>query len=194
MKKIKQYRAHIWCALCLVSVLGFSIERNYLLTTMQEGWKFLIIDDATYFFPREQDFKEAHEFHFDQARLACESLLNRSPNGIDNDARLKKLCEPKAYQKVREFIKKEDFSFKEKEMFQKVNIAKTSLMKMDDHSVIVLVSGQLVRFGQFSGTSFREALDFELQCHLVLNRNMIENGHYPTVIYDFHLNTTPASK
>lgn len=193
MKKLKQCSAYIWCGLFLISVVGFAVERWQLAKSMENGWRFLVIDDTTFFYPRKMVFEEAYDFHFDQAQLACESLLNRNLGKVDSISRLKSLYRSEAYKEATEIIEREVPLFLERSMYQKVSIEERSLMKIDRENALVLISGQLIRSGLFSGSPFVEVLNFEFKCHLQLNHSMIENGRYPTVVYNFTLTTTPAS-
>lgn len=187
--KFKRYKSHIWCALFITSVIGFSVERHYLARSIQEGYRYLVIDDTCFFLPKSFEFKDAHDLHFDQAQLVCETLLNRSPAGVDNKARLENLFHPNAYGKAKQLIENEAADFKNKLIHQKVSIAETRQLKMRDNSVLIQVTGQLIRTGQFLGTPFVEVLDFECHLHFIPNRNIVNNGRYPTIVYDYQLKT-----
>ena len=187
--KLKQYTPHLWCALFIISALGFSIERHYLAKSIQAGFRYLVIDDTCFFLPKSFEFKDAHDLHFDQAQLVCETLLNRGPAGVDNQARLKNLFHPTAYEKVIQLVENEAADFKSRSIHQKVSIAETRQLKMKDESVLIQVTGQLIRMGQFSGKSFIEILDFECQLHFIPNLNMLSNGRYPTIVFNYNLKT-----
>ena len=94
--KSKNYISSVWCGLFLTAVIGFPLERAYLVEklTSEEHLRFLVIDETCFFLPKSLSFEEAQDLHFDQAQLACETLLNRSPGGIDNSKRLEHLFKP----------------------------------------------------------------------------------------------------
>ena len=189
----KQLFGRIWCALFFIALIGFSVERWHLGKTIGEGYKFLVIDPNTFYLPRKLDFRDAHQLHYEQAQLACETLLNRNPNGIDAEKRMKALFHPDAYKTAMESIESEAMLFKGKSMHQKTHIEATELLKMSDSSVLIMVSGQLIRVGNFKGEPFVETLDFQFRSHFILNTHMLENGRYPTLVYDYNLKTIPTS-
>ncbi len=188
----RQFNSRLWCALFFATLIGFSVERWQLGQSIAQGYKFVVIDPNTFYLPRKLDFRDAHQLHYEQAQLACETLLNRNPNGIDAEQRLESLFHPDAYKQALALIESEAVLFKGKSMHQKAHIAATELLRMSDRSVRILVSGQLIRVGSFEGEPFVEALDFQFRCHFIMNTHMLENGRYPTLVYDYTLKTNPV--
>ena len=105
------YQKHLsrrfWCLMFFLSLIGFSVERWHFTNAVRDGYKFLVIDDDTFYYPRKLDFRQAHELHFEQAHLACQTLLNRHPGGIDSELRLKSLFHTNAYRQAMELIQDE---------------------------------------------------------------------------------------
>ncbi|MEO0510944.1 MAG: hypothetical protein AAF065_13925 [Verrucomicrobiota bacterium] len=191
MNKLKNYMTLILCAVYLLTVIGFTAERYFLIQSItdQKQYEYLVIDESCFYLPKSFTFEEAHGLHFDQAQLACETLLNRGPGGIDSQDRLKHLFHPEALPKAKQIIDGEAVDFKNRSIHQKVSIAEIRQLKMKNDSVLILVTGQLIRTGEFMNKIFVEALDFECQLHFVLNRSMLQNGRYPTIVYNFNLKT-----
>jgi hypothetical protein len=53
------------------------------------------------------------------------------------------------------------------------------------------VTGQLVRTGIFDDKAFAEAVPFTLAFKFQRNPNMVQNGRFPSAVYDFKYETTP---
>ncbi len=181
-----------WCIVFTLTVIGFCIDRWHLANAIEEGYRILVIDDETFYYPRKLEFREAHELHYEQAELACQTLFNRHPRGVDSKKRLQALFHPNAYRKAVDLIEKETPIFELKSMRQKVEISESRIQKMSDQSVQVLVIGQLIRVGVFEGKTIVETLDFEFWSHFMLNKNMVSNGRYPTLVYHFEIFTKPS--
>lgn len=154
--------------------------------------RFIIVDPAGNLIgAQEKDFQDARQFHLLQAELAVQSLLNRHPKGFDSEERLKLLFDPASYRKAVEQQKSESGEFTEKALRQKAEIGKTSIQRLTDDTVDVVVQGQLVRTGSFEGRPSVEVLRFELRMRFEHNPSFLENARYPTVVRNFQLTTTP---
>ena len=134
----KQLSSRFWCLLFFISLTYFSFERWHLANAIRDGFKFIVIDDTTFFYPRSLEFREANDLHYEQAFLACETLLNRHPGGIENEKRLKSLFHPQAYRKAMKMIEAELLEFQ----------AKDSQLSLGEPSRILL------RFSVISCTEF----------------------------------------
>lgn len=185
--------AHCWCALFILSTITFSAIVWHLASSVKEGYRFIIIDDTAFLLPRVVEFQDAIDMHRDQAHLAAETMLNRSPGGLDNKDRLKKLFHPQAYTLAMKLVDKEAREFEAKSLHQKANIQEVEIQSVDNQFALVAVRGQLIRIGVFSDQFYSETLDFELRCRFMLDRNMLEMGRYPTIVTEFSLKTKPST-
>lgn len=185
--------ARVWCCVAFSILIVSAVDRWNLAKSISEGHRFLIVDDNTFLYPRSYDFQEAKALHYDQALLAATTLLNRSPNGVDREKRLKALYHPRAFEKAINLINQETPVFQAKSLHQKATIEETHILSLTDQSVMVTVTGQLIRVGEFEGETVVEVMDFELSSQFMFNANMVSNGRYPTIVSDFKLKLKSSS-
>ena len=195
MSIIKRYKhmTHLSLGLCFL-VIGIStVDRWNLARSIQEGPRFVVVDDTTFMFPRSFVFQDAHTMHREQAVLAATTLLSRSPSGIDNRDRLEALYHPDAFDEAMKLVNRDDPVFQAKSIHQKATVAETRLLHLSNQAVKTSVIGQLLRVGLFEDETVVEVLDFELSSHFVLNPNAVQNGRYPTIVSEFKLKIKPSS-
>ncbi|MGB0372824.1 MAG: hypothetical protein ACPGN3_15940 [Opitutales bacterium] len=196
ISKLRKHAAALWCSLFIASVIGFTIERSVFVQafTSQEHYRYLVIGPDSYFLPKSFGFEDAQELHFENAQIACELLFERKPSGVKDSSQMKRLERvfmPEAYRKARQYIESEATDFQDRSIYQQVDISEIQQLMMVGDSVLVQVSGQLVRTGEFMGKPFREGLEFVCRIRFVANRSVLENGRTPIVVSDFNLKTKP---
>ena len=178
--------------LYVVTLGAFSLLYLRLAEAFESRPRFIICTDpGTQIISHEQGFMEAKTLHVAQAELAMQTLFNRGPKGLDNDARAKRLFGKAAYQKLRDISEAQAPEFDAKNLHQKVEIASVELVRLQNRSVKVAVYGQLIRTGHFAGQPFNEALAVKASLLFVHNPSILENGRYPTVATEFEIETEP---
>lgn len=187
--------ALLWFFVAVSVTIGFWWERQRLAHIMASKPRFFVMDaHNTYYLPAALDFEEAKEIHAAQTRLAMEAAFQRSPNGVDNPERLKRLYGRDAYKQVIKAIDKDAAEFREKLMHQKVEFGPIQVLQVRDQSVLTGVQGQLIRNGVFRGKSFTEVLEVKGQFKFILNSDMTHNGRFPTVVVAFEWQTKVLGK
>lgn len=183
--------ARLWRALFVGETIVFALAIWFLVQGLHSQQTIVILDDETVYLTKSLEFTEAKDLHDSQAELAVQTLLNRHPGGVDSPKRLQRLFGFDALEKAQYLIEQESAEFEAKQLRQKVEIAEVKQLKLRNDSVKVTVSGQLIRTGRFGGKNLVEVLDFEMGILFTRNRNMLENGRYPTVVTSFQLETQP---
>lgn len=165
----------------------------YLASRMGGKPQVILMDSNTYYLPKSLDFADAKELHVSQAGLLMESLLDRSPDGIDHPERLKRLCEKSAYEEASKYIQKDAKAFAAKMLHQKFELRSVQLLQAEDNSVLVAIDGQLIRTGAFGGEPFNEALSVTARLLFVRNPSVVINGNFPTILRSLEIETSPLS-
>ncbi len=184
-------QARLWCVMFILTFVGFSIDRWHLVSRINAEMQVLVVGEKTYYLDKLLDFTEAKQLHDDQATMAVEALFNRHANGVDQPKRMKRLFDQSAYNQALKYLLSEADRFKEQEIHQKVEISKISMLQATDGSIEMVVEGQLIRFGSFSGRSFDEGLYLKVNLTFVRNPQISANGAYPTLVSSFQIQTTP---
>lgn len=187
-----EYASKFWCVLFLVYLLISLICIWRLAGSLSEGILFAVIDDGTFYLTKSLEFDQLAEEHEDQARLAAETFFERNALGrLENEARLERLFLGEARDKAIRMVLEDNEYLYTRKMYQNLKINDTKILKMRDHSVRVQVIGELRRVGEFNGEFVAESMSVEARFHFVLNKDMLYNGKYPTVVKDFNYEVEP---
>jgi len=184
-------QARLWFVMFILAVVGFSIERCHLVSRINAETQVLVVGEKTYYLDKLLDFTEAKQLHDEQATMAVETLFNRHPDGVDHPQRMKRLFAKSGHDKALKYLLTESDRFKEQQIHQKIEIEKISMLQVTDEKIEMSVSGQLIRFGSFSGRSFNEGLHLKVHLTFVRNKQISANGAYPTLVSSFQIQTTP---
>ena len=185
----KDRQARFWFALFLLSVILFGIERWRIVTELSRERQFVVMDSNTYYLPKSVDFQSAEQVHLAQLTLAMESVFNRNPGGEDNPDRLVRLFDREAHRKAKSLISEEAAEFDAKEIHQKVEIGSAEILETREETVLASASGQLIRTGNFDGTTFTEVLAVTARFRFEHNKDILTNGGFPTVVTHFEIET-----
>lgn len=151
----------------------------------------LVMDSNTLYLPKALDFSDARDLHESQAVLVMESVMDRSPGGLDHPERLKRLCEKRGYEQAIRLVKDEDAAFSAKRMHQKFEMSSLQILQAEDDTVMVAVEGQAIRYGEFGDGSFSEALQVKARLVFIRNPSLIRNGSFPTLLKSMELQKQP---
>ncbi len=134
-------------------------------------------------------FREATALHLQQAKLATEAFLNRTPLDFDNPESLQSLFTSAALAKAKAQFAEEAPERSAKQIHQKVEIDKIDLLQTRDDLLLIDVNGQILRVGSFHDQFFSEGVGFRLRLKMTPNPNLSLNGRFPTVVTDFRYET-----
>jgi hypothetical protein len=175
-----------WFIVASLILVGAAVERFYLVQSFKQRERVVIIDPAeTFYVSPLLKFEEARELHAEQSSLATMAFLERNPKGFDHEDLLKQMFLKDALAKAHHQRASEETEFMAKQLHQKAEIAKIIILTTRENFVLTQVSGQLVRSGIFQDKAFAEAVPFKLSFKLKRNPNMVQNGRFPTAVYDF---------
>lgn len=189
----KRRDTKFWQWVTLLQTLVFTATIVYREFTPRPQRDILVVTPEDYRQAKLKDFSEADQLHRDQAKLATLFLLQRSPKNLDFPNRIKLLYSIGAYEKAIARLEAEMDEFRIKSLHQKVELNETNILGIRDNSVLVSLTGQLIRTGDFEGQPFVEALNLSVKMTFVRNPAMIANGFYPTIVSDFEVKTTPVT-
>ena len=168
-----------------VTVLS-AFDRYHLIGQFKQRERVVIIDPAqTYYVSPLLQFQEAKDLHIQQAELAAVVFLERNPKEFDHLDLLKQMFLKTALQKAQDQRTREAVEFRAKQLHQKPEIGKISILATRENEVLATVTGQVIRTGIFQEKAFTEAFDFKLSLRLLRNPNMAVNGRFPTAVGDF---------
>lgn len=186
----KDRQVRIWMLFSTFSVVIYSTVCWQLVRESKQETGLVIIDGETVLLASPTDIGKAEELHHAQTALAIETVFNRHPGGIDHPERLNKLFEKEALDKANKAIAADREEFHHKRIHQKAEIKTVKITKIKGDTILVHATGQLIRSGVFESTSFTEGLDFEANFAFKINRSLISNRRYPTLVHGFNFKIT----
>jgi hypothetical protein len=178
--------AQIWFVLFL-AVIGLWVwDRQRLIESLTRDTKFFVIDSAgTWYLPASYDLENATEVHDSQTRLAMQAIFDRNPGGYDSDKTVKALLSRSAFEKLQDRIKEDHKLAALQKIHQKVEVGDVKVLQTTREAVLTTCTAQVIQNGIFEGKSFTRVYQVKARFKFALNRNMKENGRFPTVVMDF---------
>jgi hypothetical protein len=175
-----------WFFFTVTVLLLSAIDHYHIVSEFKQRERVVIIDPAgTYYISPLLQFQEAKDLHVQQAELATQVFLARSPKDFDNPELLKLVFLKKAFAKAQDQRTSEAVEFRAKQLHQKAEIGRIDILATRENEVLASVSGQIIRSGIFQNKAFTEAFPFTLRLSLLRNPNMALNGRFPTAVGDF---------
>ena len=183
--------AWFWFIVAGLILVGAAIDRFSLVQTFKQRERVVILDPSgTFHVAPLLKFEEAKDLHAAQSTLATVAFLERNPKGFDHEDLLKQMFLKAAVAKAQAARAAEEPEFVAKQLHQKAEIGKITILQTREDFVLTQVTGQLVRTGIFQDKAFAEAVPFKLAFKFQRNPNMVQNGRFPTAVSDFKYETS----
>ncbi|MEZ5415436.1 MAG: hypothetical protein R3F03_14115 [Opitutaceae bacterium] len=161
----------------------------YLLVRAYRSRERVVVMDAgnTFHVSPLLQFEEADRLHEQHALLACLALLQLNPAGFDQPELLEKLFLPEALQQARHDWAARAEEFGKKQLHQKAEVRKLTVLETREETVIVQAEGQLLRTGLLGAKTFTEAPTFTATFTFARNPNLAANGRFPLAVWQYEL-------
>jgi len=183
--------AWFWFIVAGLILVGAAIDRFFLVQSFKQRERVVILDpSSTFHVAPLLKFEEAKDLHAQQSTLATVAFLERNPKGFDHEDLLKQMFLRAAVAKAQAARATEEPEFVAKQLHQKAEIGKITILQTRENFVLTQVTGQLVRTGIFQDKAFAEAVPFKLAFKFQRNPNMVQNGRFPTAVADFKYETS----
>jgi hypothetical protein len=164
------------------------VQPFLLIRALRTAERVVILDGAGSFHVSPLlGFEEAGRLHEQHALLACLALLQRNPAGFDHPELLEKLYLPEALQQARADWSRSSEEFSRKNLHQKAEVSKLTVLETREQRVIVQAEGQLIRSGFLGQQPFTEAPNFTARFTFARNPNLAANGRYPLAVWNYEL-------
>lgn len=182
------WAARLWFIVAMIAIGWTVIQPFLIISAFRTQERVVILDEAgTFHVSPLLNFEDAGRLHISQALLACIALFQKNPNGFDYPELVEKMFLPDALVKAKEYQSAELTEFKAKQIHQKVEVFRVDVLQTRNNTVLVEVSGQLLRVGLFNGQSFAESPKFKARFTLARNPRLTQNGRYPMAVWKFDL-------
>ena len=119
------------------------------------------------------------------AKLAGQTLLNRSPDGLDSPERVDRLFNAKCEEQVKTDIAADADTFKMQGLHQKLEVGHVREVQLSPSTAVVEVSGQLIRTGFITHSDQTRQVVVDIQ--MVANDEFETNHKFPIVVYAYQV-------
>jgi hypothetical protein len=183
----KDRLAKIWMGVAIGAVVGFTVDRHFLVERLSSKPLFFAMDANTFYISKLGTFEEAKLFHTECAKMAAGCLFDRNPSGQDYQERSKLLFSDKLQNDVRKFVDADAERFRVQKIHQKFEFGKIDFLKNSDNDVLAAVQGQLVQHGVLDESPWDKTVPVTLYLDLVVNHDMASNSRYPEWVAAFNV-------
>jgi hypothetical protein len=171
---------------CLFLLFAAALGPILAIYLLHEPERAIIVsDDGTVTIARLQRFKETLALPKIAAAQAARAMLDRTPNGIEDNDAIDLMFARAAKDKLADFLKAQGPIFREYGYHQKAEIAATEIAADPDGTYRARVTGQLIRAGVFNDAPKLDRINFTLVLYFFRNENAVVNRQYPLGVWNF---------
>ena len=180
--------ARLWFIVAAGAVALCALQPYLLLRAFRTRERVVVLDaGGTFHVSPLLNFEEAAKLHEQHALLACLALLQRNPTGFDQPELLEKLLLPEALQQARAESARTAEEFSRKNLHQKAEVLKLTVLETREQVVLVQAEGQLIRTGTVAQQAFTESPAFTARFTFARNPNLAANGRFPLAVWRYEL-------
>lgn len=180
--------ARLWFIVAAGAVVLCTLQPYLLLRAFRTRERVVVLDaGGTFHVSPLLNFEEAAKLHEQHALLACLALLQRNPTGFDQPELLEKLFLPEALQQARTESARTAEEFSRKNLHQKAEVLKLTVLETREQVVLVQAEGQLIRTGTVAQQAFTESPTFTARFTFARNPNLAANGRFPLAVWRYEL-------
>ena len=143
---------------------------------------FVIMDGAGVFYSAPGlNFADATPMHEALTELAVESMFDRGPSGLNQGARLLKLCSKDGLAQIQKVLKAEEEFFRSQNIEQTFEVDEVKVLGAVGIASGTQAKGRIYRRGQFGG-ELEEVSEFVVQFKWVMNPDVRRTAAFPARI------------
>lgn len=179
----------LWMAIAGFLLLTNLVTPIILVQTLIKPQLVVALDGAnTFHVGPGQDYAASDEITTTHGVLGSLALLQRSEVGFDLPEMMERLYTRLANQKAKDQLQGEMEGMKERKERWRPEVSSVELVRVDDDRLYVIrAQGQLIKSGVAAGGRYETAQEYTLLLRLIRNPDILRNGRYPLVVYDYEL-------
>ena len=188
MLRKRLFSAVSWQVLFLLAVVAILVDHQLTVAAMMKPLRFVAMDSRdTFYLSNVGNFEEAKQVHTELAKLAAETIFDRSPEGFDDPERLERLFNPTTTARLQKEAQRDADVFRAQAIHQKFEAGTIRELQVDNNTALVSVEGQVLRHGTFNGRIVDNTKAVTVFLKLAVNPDMVRNGRYPLVVVNYDL-------
>ena len=176
----------IWQSLFIIAV-AWGVWHGHETERIAMGrMRFVAMDSRDSFYLNNMgSFEQAQTIHVELAKMAAETIFNRSPNGYEAPERMERLFAPKMYESLHKDAARDEQVFQAQDIHQSIETGKIRELTVDNNTALVSVEGQVLSRKTFNQKIVNDARNVTLFLRLQVNPDMASNGRYPLVVTNY---------
>lgn len=176
----------LWQGLFVLAVIGGFVSHHLTVQEMMGRIRFAAMDSRdTFYLANLGTFETAQHIHAELAKMAAETIFNRSPEGFDTPERLERLFNPMTTANLQKDASRDADIFRNQQIHQKIETGQIRELEVDSNTALVSVEGQILRTGVFNQRIVNDAKKVTVFLRLRVNEDMAHNGRYPLVVTNY---------
>ena len=184
-----------WLAIALAAsvVINIATPVYYSLQSKMRD-QVVVFDLASGSLSPLVDPGDSKEILTTSASWAAESILDRSPSGLDHDDLVGILFNSETARKVRDEFGAVKTQYVEKNLRSHVEIKSIDAQPVGSGIIKAKVAGQVVLTGTLHGQAIQEVQPVTLEFSLALNPDLGKNRRYPLMVFAYSYGESLAKK
>jgi hypothetical protein len=140
----------------------------------------------TYYFTPAGRFESVPEAHLEMAKLAVQTMFDRSPDGLDNPERVDHLFNSRCAEQLKAEVSKDADIFRNQQIHQKVEIGHVREVQVGQNSAAIEIIGQVIQTG-FLDQRLAQTRDVTINVQILPNYEILENRKFPMVVWNYEV-------
>jgi hypothetical protein len=142
----------LWVGLFVAAVVWDFVDHQLTVRAMMQPIRFAAMDGRdTFYLSSAGSFDSAKHIHAEVAKLACETMFGRDPEGFDDLDRLERLFNPTTTKALHVELERDSDAFRSQQIHQKFESGTVRELRVDQATALVSVDGQVFRHAYFQG-------------------------------------------
>ena len=176
----------LWQVLFVLAVIGGYAAVQLTIYQERQRLRFVAMDSRdTFYLAKLGSFETAKHIHAELAKMAAETIFDRSPDGFDDPERLERLFNPATTTQLNKDAARDTDIFRASQLHQKFETGQIRELEVDSNTALVSVEGQVLRTGTFNQRQVTDTKHVTVFLRLTVNDSMALNGRYPLVVTNY---------
>lgn len=176
----------LWQVLFVLAVIGGYAAVQLTIYQERQRLRFVAMDSRdTFYLANLGSFETAKHIHAELAKMAAETIFDRSPDGFDDPERLERLFNPATTAQLNKDAARDTDIFRASQLHQKFETGQIRELEVDSNTALVSVEGQVLRTGTFNQRQVTDTKHVTVFLRLTVNDSMALNGRYPLVVTNY---------
>jgi len=176
----------LWQVLFVLAVIGGYAAVQLTIYQERQRLRFVAMDSRdTFYLANLGSFETAKHIHAELAKMAAETIFDRSPDGFDDPERLERLFNPATTTQLNKDAARDTDIFRASQLHQKFETGQIRELEVDSNTALVSVEGQVLRTGTFNQRQVTDTKHVTVFLRLTVNDSMALNGRYPLVVTNY---------